>query len=106
MLSARLSRHEHWIADLTREAESLLSFIDAKEENENDIYSSPECDEDRRDPEGYAEAEAYYRSLPVVPDMEHEPVSVVHQISDASRLGEVATERPVPAGSEAALHWI
>jgi hypothetical protein len=37
--------------------------------------------------------------------MEHEPVSVIHQKCDAKGLGKMATSGPVPAGSEAALHW-
>ncbi len=57
-------------------------------------------------PEVSEEDKAYYRSLPVVPDMEHEPVSVIHQISDAKGLGKMATPGPVPPGSEAAIHWI
>jgi hypothetical protein len=48
---------------------------------------------------------AYYRALPVVPDMEQCPVSVIHQISDAKGLGKMATKSPVPPGSEASIHW-
>jgi len=74
--------------------------------NAKEKAQQEDSDEDRHDPKGYAEAEAYYRSLPVVPDMEHEPVSIVHQISDAKGLGKMATPSPVPPGSEASLHWV
>ena len=91
MLSSRLSRHQHWIADLTREAESLLSFIDAKEEITPETFYPP--------PEGK------FGSLSESPHLDNLAVSLIHSICNAPRMGEMATESPEPSTGQAPILW-
>lgn len=81
------------LADLTREAKGLLSFIDGQTHTpeEDQIYSQAE--------------EGELRSMPGLSSMDPASLSLLHPLRNAPGLGKMATKSPVPSNSQAAIHW-
>lgn len=67
------------------------SAANVQEKDTDQIYSQAE--------------ESERRSVSITPSVDTIPLSLLHSIRNATSVGEVATEGPVPSESEAPVHW-